>query len=170
MSDDRREVLRRKYLSLGAGELTAAALFAALAAFVVVPRLEHPAAAGALWSALIPLLVILAQAGAYWLLARRWVNVERMPVALAALYGVFRWLNVVLLAAGLFGVILWWPQPIGVALLCLGVWLFGVIEYLNYFVVRLSYPFTEWFAKVGQWRVPRLMRDVNESADASGQI
>lgn len=166
MSDDRREILRRKYLGLGTGELTAAALFAAFAAFVLVPRFEHAAAAGALWSALIPLLVILAQAGVYWLLARSWVKVGRMPVALAALYSVFRWLNLALLAAGLFGMVMWWPQPLSVALLCLGVWLFGVIEYLNYFVVRLSYPFTQWFARVGQWRVPRLISDVKRAAGA----
>ena len=166
MSDDRREALRRKYLGLGAGELTATALFAACAAFVVVPRFEHPAAAGALWSALIPLLVVLAQAGVYWLLARGWVKVGRMPVALAALYTVFRWLNPALLTAGLFGMVMWWPQPLSVALLCLGVWIFGVVEYVNYFVVRLSYPFSEGFAKVGQWRVPRLIRDVREATGA----
>lgn len=166
MSDDRREILRRKYLSLGAGELTAAALFAAFAAFVLVPRFEYPYAAGALWSALIPLLVVLAQAGVYWLLARSWVVVGRMPVALAALYTVFRWLNLVLLAAGLFGMFMWWPQPLSAALLCLGVWIFGVVEYVNYFVVRLSYPFSEWFGKVSQWRVPRLMHDVRAATGA----
>lgn len=114
----------------------------------------------ALWSALIPLLLVLVQAGAYWLLARSWVLASRMPVELAALYSVFRVLNVALLAASLAATVLWQPSSLGVGLLCLGVWLFGAIEYLNYFVVRLSYPLAEWFATVTQRRVPRLMKDV----------
>ena len=44
-----------------------------------------------------------------------------------------------------------------------GVWAFAVVEHVNYFVVRLSYPATEWFGAVTRWRTPRLVQDVREA-------
>ncbi len=43
------------------------------------------------------------------------------------------------------------------------VWLFGVLEYVNYFVVRLSYPVTQWFILVGRRRTPAIVRDVSRA-------
>lgn len=83
-----------------------------------------------------------------------------MPGRLAALYRGFRVLDVVVLLAGLAGVLVWLPDPpfqVGFVLL---VWAFAVVEYLNYFVVRLSYPARVWLTKVGQWRTPQLVLDL----------
>ncbi|MEV1131196.1 hypothetical protein [Agromyces sp. NPDC049794] len=164
MTGERRRTLRRKYLSLGSGELAAAVVFAAVAIWFVAPRLSSPTDVAALWSALTPLFVVLVQAGVYWLGARSWVELEPMPAASAALLRVFRVADVALLAAGLAGVIVWWPESVGVALGVLAVWAFGVIEYVNYFVVRLAYPPGRWFTLVGVWRTPRLMQDVRTAA------
>ena len=153
--------MRRKYLSLGTGELVAAAVFAVVAISVVMPRLEVPQDSAALWSALAPLLIILVQAGAYWLLARNWVELAPMPTSLAALYRAFRVLDAGLLVAGLVGVLVWLPDHVGVALAIVVVWIFGVVEYVNYFVVRLSYPIRRFPFVVGQWRTPRLVQDLN---------
>ena len=163
MLDERREKLRRKYLSLGTGELVAAAVFAAVAVSVVMPRLEIRQDSAALWSALTPLLIILVQAGAYWLLARNWVERAPMPTSLAALYRAFRALDAGFLAAGLLGVLVWLPDHVGVALAIVVVWVIGVVEYVNYFVVRLSYPIRRLPFMVGQWRTPRLVQDLNSA-------
>jgi hypothetical protein len=164
MSDDRRAALRRRYLSLGLGELFAAVVFAGVAIVSIMPLLERSTDALALWSALTPLLAILVQAGAYWLLARGWVRRAPMPRGLAAVYRAFRVLDPVLLLAGLVGVVIWFPEhpvaAVGIPL----VWLFGVIEYLNYFVVRLAYPAGVWFERVGERRTPRLVQDVRAAA------
>jgi len=160
---DRRTELRRKYLSLGTGELTAAILFAAVAALGVVPLVDGERAEAALWAALVPLLAVLVQAGVYWLLARSWVGRGTMPAGLAALYRVFRGVDVVLLAIGLAGVLVWLPEESRTRLLVVGVWVFGVVEYVNYFVVRLSYPASRWWGTVGQWRTPRLVQDVRDA-------
>jgi hypothetical protein len=157
---DRRLTSRRKYLNLGVGELVAGLVFAIVAAAFIAPRLGAASDVAALWSALIPLLVILVQAGVYWLAARSWVERRPMPAALAAVYRAFRVADAAVLAAGLIGVIVWWPESLGVALGVLAVWVFGLLEYVNYFVVRLAYPVGRWFTSVGQWRTPRLMRDV----------
>lgn len=160
MADERRRALRRKYLSLGAGELTAAVMFAGAAVWFVGPRLSGPTDVAALWSALTPLLVVLVQAGVYWLAARSWVELEPMPAASAAVFRAFRAADVALLVAGLVGVIVWWPESVATAAGVVAVWAFGVIEYVNYFVVRLAYPARRWFSSVGRWRTPRLMQDV----------
>ena len=167
MSAERRPELRRKYLSLGLGELVAALVFAAIAAAVVAPRFSGDTDAAALWSALIPLLVILVQAGVYWLAARNWVDRGPMPAAWAGAYRLFRVADAVMLAAGLLGVVVWWPDSVGAALLVLAVWAFGVLEYVNYFVVRLAYPIGRWFTTVGEWRTPRLVQDLRGAVLAS---
>jgi hypothetical protein len=156
-------VLRRRYLSLGLGELVAAAVFAAIAVGVVMPKLETSQDSAALWAALAPLLIILIQAGAYWLLARRWVETAPMPASLAALYRGFRYLDAALLLAGLLGVFVWLPDHVFAAVSIAAVWLFGVVEYVNYFVVRLAYPLRRWAHTIRQWRTPRLVHDINTS-------
>ncbi len=163
MLDERRETLRRKYLSLGLGEFVAAAVFAAVAVTVAMPQLEMRQDSVALWSALVPLLIILVQAGAYWLLARNWVERAPMPASLAALYRAFRALDAGFLAVALLGALIWLPDHVGVALIVMAVWVFGLVEYINYFVVRLSYPIGRWPLMVGQWRAPRLVQDLKSA-------
>lgn len=168
MDEGRRRELRRKYLNLGVGELAATAVFVAAAIFSVAPRLRGPEH-WALWAALTPLCVLLVQAGAYWLLARRWVLPGGMPPSLAAAYRAFRVLDVGLLAVGLAAVAWAWPDRAGVAVLVLAVWLFAVVEYVNYFVVRLSYPIHVWFAEVTRRRTPRLVLDLTVSPRPSAE-
>lgn len=151
--------MRRRYASLGAGELTAAAVFGALAAVVDWPVLNGPHGRAGLWSALIPLLVILVQAGVYWLAARTWLGAS-MPAPVAACYRTFRWANPLLLLAGLVGVVLWRPEGAFGLVVVAAVWAFGVLEHLNYYVVRLAYPITVWGAQVTRWRTPRLAADL----------
>nr|WP_108870539.1 hypothetical protein [Tessaracoccus timonensis] len=159
---DRRQQLRQQYLKLGVGELVAAALFCVLAITTVQPRLE-PGEAPALWGGLAPLVVVLLQGGAYWLLARSWVKVSPMPRSLAVTFSALRVANVALLLAGLAAVALWWPARAHIGVLAVIAWLFGVVEYVNYYVARLAYPLTQWLARVGEWRTPRLVQDLRSA-------
>ncbi|MEO8829180.1 hypothetical protein [Lapillicoccus sp.] len=161
--DARREGLRRKFLSLGLGELAAAVVFVYIALWVVGPKVRDERSMLTFMVALAPLLLILCQAGAYWLLARSWVKVGSMPRPLALLYRVFRVLNVVvILAAGLY-IVLNLPDAPVMAVLTVVVWLFAVVEFVNYYVLRLSYPINKWFHQVGRWRTPQLIRDIHAS-------
>ncbi|WP_298888549.1 hypothetical protein [uncultured Serinicoccus sp.] len=157
-----REALRRRLLSLGLGELSAATVFLALAVSVVGPRwTTHQAVT--LWWALGPLTVVLVQAGAYWLLARSWVGRGTMPRPVARTYRVFRVFDPVLLVLGLVMILVpGHPDP-GPWLLTLAVWTFAALEYANYFLVRLSFPPTTWAREVTSWRTPRLVRDLRAS-------
>lgn len=142
MRAERRAQLRRKYLELGVGELVAAAAFVAVAATVVMPRMDDSHDHFALW------------------LARTWVVLRPMPSTTARVYRAFRAGDAVLLVAGLGGVVLWWPDSFGSALVVMAVWGFGAVEYINYFLVRLAYPVLRWFTAVRQGRLPQLARDL----------
>jgi hypothetical protein len=157
-----RQRLRRKYLSLGLGELTAAAVFALVGVIQVAPRLDQPNVF-AFWSALTPLLLILVQMGFYWLLARSWVASHPMPSRLARGYRAFRTIDALALLWALTAILLWSPSPWGTVGF-LAVWAFGVIEFVNYFVVRLAYPVGSWLEGVKQRRRPRLVKDITRAA------
>ena len=157
--EERRRSLRRRYLSLGLGELAAAGVFVAVAVGSVGPRLGERGALALTW-ALVPLVAVLVPAGTYWLAARRWVGRATMPVGLARVYRVLAVLDAALLAASLVGVLVWLPASFGDAALVLALWAFAVAEWLNYFVVRLAYPVSRWFAGVASRQRPRLMQDV----------
>ena len=156
-------MLRRKYLSLGLGELVSAGVFVTVAVLIVSPQVEAWTDTAALWAAFIPLLIILIQAGVYWLCARSWVERMHMPPRLAAFYRTFQIVNVCLLASSLFGIISWLPTHPGLALVVVGAWIFGVIEHINYFVVRLAYPIQRWPFMVRQLRQPQLIFDLAAS-------
>ena len=160
MEAGKRGDLRRKYLNLGIGELVAATVFAIVAIFSINPRLPNIQDQISLWSALIPLLAVLVAAGLYWLLARAWVGRTAMPSGTAATYRVLKVALLVLLGCGLVGVVMWWPDNIGVAVFVTAVWGFAVVEYTNYFVVRLAYPLRRWFPIVTEWRTPQLIKDI----------
>lgn len=159
-TQERRDARGRRYLNLGVGELVAAVVFA-----LVLPRLVDGPDRRALWAALIPLLAVLLQGGTYWLLARGWVGRSVMPSGLATLYTGFRRLDPVLLLGGLVGVLVWLPERPGGVVAVVGVWVFGVVEYVNYFVVRLAYPPARWWRGVKERRTPRLVLDLRGARD-----
>lgn len=122
----------------------------------------------AFWLALAPLLFVLLQGGAYWLLARNWVGASRMPVGLARVFGALKWLDLAVFGGALVGIVLWWPSSWPIAALIVLTWVFGVVEYINYYVVRLSYPARTWLLEVRRRRAPRLIKDLNQVVPPSG--
>ncbi|GAA5158112.1 hypothetical protein [Ornithinimicrobium tianjinense] len=165
MEGERRARLRRRYLSLGIGELVAASVFTAVGMAQLAPRLPGTAGAVALWSALGPLVLVLVQAGVYWLLARSWVGLvgRTMPAGAATAYRAFQLANPLLLAAGLVGLVLARPGSAVLSVLLGGVWLFGVVEHVNYYVARLAWPVGRWWSGVRRWATPRLVLDLREA-------
>lgn len=134
------------------------AVILAVSAWTVAPRLAaEDRFAFAL--SLVPLAAVLLQGVAYWWLASRWAVTGRMGPRCAAVFRAFRVLDPVLWAGCLLGVVLLAPHA-GAAVLCGIALLFGAVEYANYYVVRLSYPWTEWLGRVGRLSTPRLVRDL----------
>lgn len=155
----RREYLRRRYLSLGTGELVAAVTFAGVFGLYTSSSSSLRPAALTLWLSFLPLEFILIQGGIYWLAARDWVKRSCMPPVLACSFAVLTWVNPLLLLAATG--MLFWQRPAGsAAALAVGCVVFGAIEYVNYFWIRLSYPWKSWARHVTQWRRSRLRHDL----------
>lgn len=150
---------RRTYLSLGLGEWAAAGVFVAMAWLQVGPRLVT-GEAKVLWAALLPLVVILVVAGAYWLIARARLGAGPLLLAVAQALRVARVGTALLLLGSLVAIVAWWPQRLGVGIAAGVIWLFALMEWVNYFAVRLAYPWRQWASRVGQRRTPQLIRDV----------
>ncbi|MGB3258765.1 MAG: hypothetical protein WBG89_05145 [Ornithinimicrobium sp.] len=156
----RRSQLRRKYLSLGLGELFAVTLFIWVVFLWSNLELFSDQERRSFLAGFAGLVIVLTQAGMYWLLARRWVEVRPMPRQLARLYRLFQVFDVlVLLAAGAY-IAVHLPRTGWAGIASVTVWLFAVVEFVNYYMVRLSYPWTQWLGKVTQWRTPRLVQDL----------
>jgi hypothetical protein len=102
-----------------------------------MPRMEDSRVDLALWAAQTPLLVILVQAGACWLLARTWVALRPMRATTACLHRALRSGDTFLLAAGVVG------SSFGGRIISAphyrdGGMVLRTLEYINYFLVRLS--------------------------------
>lgn len=156
MTPERREALRRTYLSLGLGELASALVFTGLALSVRLPDADRRPLA----IAVAPLVFVLVQAGCYWLAARSWVGVDAMPRPLAVAYRGCAVINPLLLLIALGGVVRWLPDGAVSRAIVLGAWIFGAVEHVNYYVVRLAYPARQWARLVRQRRTPQLRRDL----------
>ena len=159
MDTDRRDYLRARYLSLGWGEATAAAVFVGVAAWTIPDAFASDAVV-AIWWAMAPLLVVLVQAAVYWLIARSWVEAAVMPRRLAQVYRAFSVINVILLLIAAAMIATHWPSVTADAVVVVLVWLLGVVEHTNYFVVRLAYR-RRWWTRVRTWRRPQLRQDVD---------
>jgi hypothetical protein len=149
--------LRRRLLNLGSGELVAALVFAWLSYFA--SRDDPPGRIG-LPLATVGLILVLIEGGCFWLLARSWVPRGRMPRAMARIYLTLRWATPLILVLSAVGLAMRWPSLPQVRILGVMAVSLGVIEYVNYFILRVSYPVATWWRDVRRLRQPRLIRDV----------
>ena len=141
-----KEKVRKELVSLCLGELTAV-LSIWFCFFLLKNRLGD---VNSLVSILYPLSLltfILLQGSIYWaILIRRLFKPQFGSASVPKLYGGFRILDLILLISG-FSFIVWNTQSVQVAVLAALIQLFALIEWVNYFLVRLSYslnPLVLW--------------------------
>ena len=146
MMNIQKEKVRKELVSLCLGELTAVLSFW-FCFFILKNRLGD-------WNGLISILYplslltfILLQGSIYWaILIRRLSNPQFGSASVPKLYGGFRILDLVLLISG-FPFIIWNTQSVLVTILATLIQFFALIEWLNYYLVRLSYslnPLVLW--------------------------
>ena len=146
MMNIQKEKVRKVLVSLCLGEFTAV-LSIWFCFFLLKNRLSDW---NGLFSILYPLSLltfILLQGSIYWaILIRRLSNPQFGSGSVPKIYGGFRILDLILLISG-FPFIVWNTQSVQVAVLATLIQLFALIEWLNYFLVRLSYnlnPLVLW--------------------------
>ncbi|MCY7100567.1 hypothetical protein MK405_02430 [Streptococcus oralis] len=146
MMNIQKEKVRKELVSLCFGELAAVLSFW-LCFFLLKNRLGD-------WNGLISILYplslltfILLQGSIYWvILIRRLSKPQFGSGTVPKLYGCFRILDLVLLISG-FPFIVWNTQSVQVTILATLIQLFALIEWVNYFLLRLSYslnPLVLW--------------------------
>lgn len=123
--------LKRQLLNLAVGEL------AALVIFIYVYRLFNLGNASLLTFSY--LIFILLQGSMYWFYRYRLIVIKRnVDLKIISLLKFARWLNILLLiVVGIAAPLV--KDSIADLVVALGLYLFGVIEYINYYWYRLSY-------------------------------
>ena len=141
-----KEKVRKELMSLCLGEFTAVLSFW-FCFFLLKNRLGDVNSLVTILYSLSLLPFILLQGSIYWaILIRRLSNPQFGSGSVPKLYGGFRILDLVLLISG-FPFIVWNTQSVQVAIIVMLIQLFALIEWVNYFLVRLSYslnPLVLW--------------------------
>ena len=146
MMNIQKEKVRKELLSLCMGELTAVLSFW-FCFFLLKNRLSD-------WKSLVTILYplslltfILLQGSIYWaILIRRLSKPQFGSGSVPKLFGGFRILDLILLISGL-PFIVWNTQSVQVVILAALIQLCALIEWVNYFLLRLSYslnPLVLW--------------------------
>ena len=146
MMNIQKEKVRKELVSLCLGEFTAVLSFW-FCFFLLKNRLGDENSLVTILYPLFLLTFILLQGSIYWaILMRRLSNPQFGSGSVPKLYGGFRILDLVLLISG-FPFIVWNTQSFQVTILATLIQLFALIEWVNYFLVRLSYslnPLVLW--------------------------
>ena len=146
MMNIQKEKVRKELGSLCLGELAATLSFW-LCFFLLKNRLGDWKGVVTILYPLSLLTFILLQGSIYWaILIRRLSNPQFGSSSVPKLFGVLRILDLVLVIAG-FPFIVWNTQSILGTILAALIQLFALIEWVNYFLVRLSYslnPIVLW--------------------------
>ena len=141
-----KEKVRKELVSLCLGELTAVLSFW-FCFFLLKNRLGDVNSLVTILYPLSLLTFILLQGSIYWaILVRRLSNPEFGNENVPKIYGGLRILDLILIISG-FPFIVWNTQSFQVAILAMLIQLFALIEWVNYFLVRLSYslnPLVLW--------------------------
>ena len=161
MMNIQKEKVKKELVSLCLGEFTAV-LSIWFCFFLLKNRLGD-------WNGLISiiyplslLIFILLQGSIYWaILIRRLSNPQFGSASVPKLYSGFRILDLVLLISG-FPFIVWNTQSFQVAIIATLIQLFALIEWINYYLLRLSYslnPLVLWKriakGKLEKSRIPK---------------
>ena len=130
--------IKQKLYSLASGELVALAVFW-LNFFLFKKYLVRPQALISIAYPLLLVSLILLQGSLYW-----WILIKRLRKPNFAIkqtgriYGLLRQVDLILLALGMPIILIEfssWP----VSLIAVAIWLFALIEWINYFHWQLSY-------------------------------
>ena len=146
MMNIQKEKVRKELVSLCLGEFTAV-LSIWFCFFLLKNRLGDGNSLVTILYPLSLLTFILLQGSIYWaILIRRLSKPQFGSENVPKLYGVLRILDLVLLISG-FPFIVWNAQSVLVTILATLIQLFALIEWVNYFLLRLSYslnPLVLW--------------------------
>jgi len=157
------ENVKKELTKLWTGELASVVSFW-MCFFVIKVWLTNKNMFISIMYPLLILSIILIQGSLYW-----WILLKRLSVPKFAtkytgkIYRIFKVIDVILLCMGLPIIILNYSN-IAVIILAVFIWLFAVIEWINYYTIRLSYSYNPMILlghiKNGTLKKSRLAREI----------
>ena len=121
-------------------------------------------------STLFPLSFILIQGSIFWLvLLKRISNKNFAKTSLGKIYNHLRRLNIILLFLSIL-IIIVNHQTFTPTIISLSIWIFAIIEYINYYKVRLSYKPNVLVNYIlhGKIRKSRIAREIKNYKNLKG--
>lgn len=135
-----REKIKKELTSLCTGELAAVISFW-FCFFMYKKWLVDPKMMIQIMYPLLVVSFILIQGSVYWfVLLRRMSNSKFLLEYIVKIYRIFKIIDIILLCIGILIIVLNYSN-IAVTILSVFIWLFSIIEWINYYVVRLSYSY-----------------------------
>lgn len=130
------------------GEFAAAISF--VCAFIIVKNTHNLNFGIVEFYVFAVLIFVLLQGSYFWFyLRKRYLKKEQNDELFRSLYKVFRIMNILLLGvASILNTLQIVSKPVGYIVFNYFIIAFTVIEYVNYFYIRLSYPIKEFIEKV----------------------
>ncbi|OCS90291.1 hypothetical protein [Caryophanon latum] len=134
--------IARRFRYLYTGEATAAILFIGLSALVDYTYESLTLyTSSAFWSAFLLLELLLAQGTYYWYVKYN-SYIARKRISLSRIRTFKRWQRingVLFVVVGIICMIELWHVSTATLLVIVGIYVFALLEYINYFYVQLSY-------------------------------
>lgn len=157
------EKIKKELINLWTGELAAVVAFW-MCFFTMKGWLTAPKMMVLVLYPLLILSFILLQGSGYWfILLKRMSNPQFLVKHTGKIYRMLRILDLVLLCLGI-PVILWNCSKVSVTALSIFILLFALIEWVNYYVVRLSYSYNPMVLirhlKNGTLKKSRIAREI----------
>ena len=135
-----REKVKKELISLCTGELAAVISFW-FWFFMFKKWLVDPKMMLQIMYPLMVLSFILIQGSIYWfVLFKRMSNPKFLSINVVIIYRIFKIIDVILLCIGILVIVLNYSN-IAVTILSVFILLFSIIEWINYYIVRLSYSY-----------------------------
>ena len=135
-----REKVKKELISLCTGELAAVISFW-FWFFMFKKWLVDPKMMLQIMYPLMVLSFILIQGSIYWfVLFKRMSNPKFLSTNVVIIYRIFKIIDVILLCIGILVIVLNYSN-IAVTILSVFILLFSIIEWINYYIVRLSYSY-----------------------------
>ena len=133
-----KELLKQKLINLASGELAAVVVFW-MNFFLLKKWILTTKAFISISFSLFLLTFILIQCSIFWwILIKRISNPGFAEKYTGKIYKILKKLDFILLATGIF-VILLNHGEVSILFISLGIWMFALIEWVNYYLLQLSY-------------------------------
>lgn len=160
-----KELLKKKLINLASGELVAVLVFW-MNFFLLKKWILTTKAFISISFSLFLLTFILIQGSVFWwILIKRISNPGFAEKYTGRIYKIFKKVDLILLAVGIF-VILLSHGEFSTFIISFSIWMFALIEWINYYLLQLSYslnPAVLWrYIRLGKLKKSKIAKEIEK--------